>query len=127
MDPDCYPLGVADPFCNAGMMPDLNEIISRDKVKWAISSIQVFKSPGPDGISPALLQHAGYILHEYLMDVYRDGGVMYLTIGKMCLWFLYQRLVNPVTSPLRIILSFESFGETYRSVFEVKHRPVSVG
>ena len=28
-----------DPFCNAGMMPDLEDIINIDKVKWAISSL----------------------------------------------------------------------------------------
>ena len=54
------------------MMPDLEDTITRDKVKWAISSFEPFKSPGPDGIFPALLQHAGDILHEYLVDVYRD-------------------------------------------------------
>ena len=31
VDPDTYP-DVADPFCN-GMMPDLEDIITRDKVK----------------------------------------------------------------------------------------------
>ena len=60
-------LGIADPFCNAGMMPDLEDIITRDKVKSTI------KSPGPDGIFPALFQHTGDILHEYLVDVYRDS------------------------------------------------------
>ena len=53
-------------------MPDLENIITRDKVKWAISNFDPFKSPGPDGIFPALLQHAGNILHEYLVDVHKD-------------------------------------------------------
>ena len=63
VDPDSYPLGVADPCCNAGMIPDLEDIITRDQVKWAISSFEPFKSPGPDDFVPALLQHAGNILH----------------------------------------------------------------
>ena len=72
MDPDSYPLSVADPFRNAGMIPNLNDIIIRDKVKSAISSFGPFKSPGPDGIFPALLQHASDSLHEYQEDVYKD-------------------------------------------------------
>ena len=37
------------------MMSDLEEIITRDRVKWAISSFEPFKSHGPDGIFTALL------------------------------------------------------------------------
>ena len=38
MDPDSYPLGGVDPFCNAGKISDLEDIITRDKVKWALST-----------------------------------------------------------------------------------------
>ena len=100
VDPDSYPLGVADPICNAGMMSDLEEMITRNRVKWAINSFEPFKSSGPDGIFPALLQHVGNILHELLVS----DGVIYLMIGKMCLWRLYQKPVNHPS---------ESFGETY--------------
>ena len=44
----------------------------QDIVKWAISSFEHFKSASPDGIFPALIQHAGDILHEYVVDVYKD-------------------------------------------------------
>lgn len=33
------------------------DIVSRDKIKWAISSFSPFKSAGEDGIFPAILQH----------------------------------------------------------------------
>ena len=50
----------------------MKEIIARDRVKWAISSFEPFKSPGPDDIFPALLQNAGDILYEYLVDMYKN-------------------------------------------------------
>ena len=50
VDPDNYPLGVADPLCNAGMMPDLEDINIRDKVKWVISSFEAFKSPSSGSV-----------------------------------------------------------------------------
>ena len=52
-------------------MPDL-EIIARDSVIWTTNCFEPFKSPGPEGIFPALLYHAGDILHKYLVDVHRD-------------------------------------------------------
>ena len=66
VDPDSYPLGIVTPFCSAGMMPDWEDIITRDKVKLAISIFEPFKSPGPDGIFPDLLQYSGdiYILER---------------------------------------------------------------
>ena len=72
VDPDSYPLDVADPICNASMMPYLVEIITRDRVKLTIRSFGPFKSPSPDGIFLVLLQHAGDKIYEYLVDVYKD-------------------------------------------------------
>ena len=41
----------------------IEEITSKEKIIWAIDSFKPFKSPGPDGILPAQLQHTfGYIL-----------------------------------------------------------------
>ena len=37
-----------------------------------------------------------------------SGGVIYLTVGKICFWCLYQSLVSPVTSALRIIDRYHS-------------------
>ena len=34
-----------------------NNIITEEKVKWAINSFDMYKSPGPDGIFPAMLHH----------------------------------------------------------------------
>jgi hypothetical protein len=33
-----------------------NRIINYNRINWAISSFDAYKSPGPDGIFPALLQ-----------------------------------------------------------------------
>ncbi|XP_058978632.1 uncharacterized protein LOC109613882 [Musca domestica] len=35
-----------------------NSIVNTPKILWAINSFKPFKSPGPDGIIPAMLQHA---------------------------------------------------------------------
>lgn len=36
-----------------------NSIFTRSKVAWAVHSFEPFKSPGLDGIFPALIQHGG--------------------------------------------------------------------
>ena len=43
MKPDTHPLGVADPVCNAGMVSDLEEIITRDRTNGlqATSSLSI--------------------------------------------------------------------------------------
>lgn len=38
------------------------EIVTPDRMRWAIKSFDPYKSPGPDGIYPALLQRAGEML-----------------------------------------------------------------
>ena len=63
-------LNIYFPNCDAGKTSVLEDIITRDRVKWAINFFEPFKSPV--GIFPALFQHAGDILHEYLVDAYRD-------------------------------------------------------
>nr|XP_034192180.1 uncharacterized protein LOC117609677 [Osmia lignaria] len=50
------------------------KVISTDRVKWAIGSFKRFKSPGTDGIFPALLQERGENLLEILQgSVGRDN------------------------------------------------------
>ena len=61
VDPNSYPLGVANHFCNAGMMSYLD--------KWAISSFEHFNSPGSDAIfSPLVFKRS----HLYFFKLWRD-------------------------------------------------------
>ncbi|KAL7725088.1 hypothetical protein ACLKA6_016161 [Drosophila palustris] len=45
-------------------------LLSVHNINWAINSFKPFKSPGPDGISPAHLQHA--VVNRLLCDI--EGG-----------------------------------------------------
>ncbi|KAL7726270.1 hypothetical protein ACLKA6_008450 [Drosophila palustris] len=45
-------------------------LLSVHNINWAINSFKPFKSPGPDGISPAHLQHA--VVNRLLRDI--EGG-----------------------------------------------------
>lgn len=52
---------------------EANKIVSREKVRWAISSFEPFKSPGPDGIFPALLQRAPYNVISGLCSLFKSA------------------------------------------------------
>lgn len=48
-----------------------NKIISYEVIDWAIQSFKPYKSPGEDGIFPALLQQGRKILIPYLVKLFR--------------------------------------------------------
>lgn len=48
-----------------------SEIITAERVSWAINTFRPFKSPGKDGIFPALLQKGEKELLPYLINIYR--------------------------------------------------------
>lgn len=50
-----------------------NRIFTRSKVEWAVNSFEPFKSPGLDGIFPALIQHGGKKLNEYLTQIFKGS------------------------------------------------------
>ena len=54
-------------------------LLSLHNINWAINSFKPFKSPGPDGISPAHLQHAGSIATNWLqaifLEVFKTGYI----------------------------------------------------
>ncbi|KAL7723800.1 hypothetical protein ACLKA6_008701 [Drosophila palustris] len=52
-------------------VPLCSSLLSTHNVSWAINSFQPFKSPGPDGISPAHLQYAELISSS--QHAYRKG------------------------------------------------------
>lgn len=54
-------------------MRNARKIITHDKVKWAVESFMPYKSPGPDGIFPCLLQKAIPTLNGYLLDIFRTS------------------------------------------------------
>lgn len=51
---------------------DLENIFTEEKVQWAISSFSPYKSPGPDGIFPAILQNSGSNLVSWLCLVFKS-------------------------------------------------------
>jgi ribonuclease HI len=48
-------------------------IVDENRIRWAISSFSPFKSPGPDGIYPALLQWGLGELLPHLVGVFRSS------------------------------------------------------
>lgn len=59
-----------------GQPPDLNSIksvVTNEKLEWAIDSFDPYKSPGLDGIMPAMLQKGKKILIPWLLVIYRSS------------------------------------------------------
>lgn len=50
---------------------EIDEIINIESVKWAIDSFGAFKSPGEDGIFPALLQKPLDIIAPYIVKIFK--------------------------------------------------------
>lgn len=56
------------------ILPDedtINDIVTRDKTLWALSSFDPFKSPGHDEIYPIMLQKAWAMIDNHLKDVFK--------------------------------------------------------
>lgn len=49
------------------------EIITGERIEWAISTFQPFKSPGVDGIFPVLLQKGAKELIPFLLNIFRGS------------------------------------------------------
>lgn len=68
------PSSTATPVGNWDIPTDTDtgvNMITKDRVGWALKSFGPFKSPGPDGIYPALLQEAGESLNQILVNIFR--------------------------------------------------------
>ena len=50
---------------------EVAKTVTASRVKWAISDMEPYKAPGPDGIYPILLQKGIEILTPYLVCLYR--------------------------------------------------------
>lgn len=56
---------------NTNDLEDIENSITIEKIKWAINSLSPFKSPGEDGIFPALLQKAEEIVTPFLQKFFK--------------------------------------------------------
>lgn len=50
---------------------ELNDIITEEKVLWAINSFKPYKSPGPDRIIPAMMQHSSTVTIPWLVKIFK--------------------------------------------------------
>ena len=48
-----------------------DNIIRKESVIWAVNVFDPFKSPGPDGIMPVLLQNGMDIIVEHLVGIFK--------------------------------------------------------
>jgi len=51
---------------------ELDPLISDRNIKWSIHSFKPYKSPGPDGITPAHIQQAGQIAINWLKKIFQS-------------------------------------------------------
>lgn len=49
----------------------INEIVTRDRALWAISSFKPYKSPGYDELYPVILQKAWDLIQNRVIDIYK--------------------------------------------------------
>lgn len=49
----------------------IDRIVSTPKIPWAINPFKPFKSPGSDGIIPAMLQHASAVIVPTLQVIFK--------------------------------------------------------
>ena len=60
-----------DEYRSSSNRPVCNDMISVEHIKWAIKSFKPYKSPGVDGIFPALLQEAVDLVSKILCVFYK--------------------------------------------------------
>ena len=72
-------------------MLELEDIVTRDKIRWAVNSFKPYKAPGPDGLAPAVIQHSlsyttdcllslfkGCIQLSYTPKIWRQANVVFI-------------------------------------------------
>lgn len=50
-----------------------NSIVTHDSLKWAVNSFEPYKSPGKDGIFPALLQNGFEHISKHLLELFKSS------------------------------------------------------
>ena len=70
--PGCLDVGTSiDGYTmNSDPTTNLSDIVTQDRIIWAMGSFEPYKSPGPDGIYPKLIQEVLTELIPWLMDIY---------------------------------------------------------
>jgi len=58
---------------------ELDPLLSDRNIKWSIHSFKPYKSPGPDGITPAHIQQAGQIAINWLKKIFQS----ILAVGEL--------------------------------------------
>lgn len=71
-DNDTYPSQRSQVFgVENSCSPNISEIFSENKLEWAINSFKPYKSPGPDGIIPAMLQNSSKKIIPWLTVIFK--------------------------------------------------------
>ena len=65
------------------------KIVTPYKVRWAFNSSKPYKSPGPDGIYPVLIQKGLETLAPVITRLFRASRP-----GKIVKWYLYLILAE---------------------------------
>jgi len=60
------------PERGAGEKIESDPLLSDRNMKWPIHSFKPYKSPGPDGITPAHIQQAGQIAINWLKKIFQS-------------------------------------------------------
>ncbi|XP_076289818.1 uncharacterized protein LOC143213650 [Lasioglossum baleicum] len=79
--PGSTPLGQGQPTTSAGTRNNMGDrwevaskVFTKERVLWALQSFGRYKSPGLDGILPAMLQEGASILADRLKEVFLENG-----------------------------------------------------
>jgi len=67
------------PERGAGEGIEIDPLLSDRNMKWSIHSFKLYKSPGPDGITPAHIQQAGQIAINWLRKIFQS----ILAVGEL--------------------------------------------
>jgi len=67
------------PIRGAGEGIEIDPLLSDRNMKWSIHSFKPYKSPGPDGITPAHIQQAGQIAINWLKKIFQS----ILAVGEL--------------------------------------------
>jgi hypothetical protein len=79
-----------------------NRVVTYRRVGWAIYSFDPYKSPGMDGIFPALLQEGREVLVPYLVRIFRaclDTGYVPTAWSQVKVMFIPKPGRNTYSGP----------------------------
>ena len=86
---------------------EVSDIVTEEKINWAIQSFDSYKSPGLDGIIPKMLQSSIYFITPILNVIYRNclrlnyiqiewRNLKVVFVPRLERWATqYQRIIDP--------------------------------